>query len=359
MPDVTARKKTEALMIPFFRPHLGHLSSSIVPGVSVDDTDAVRQAYEEKAYVLFKWHDDTGPEPDKVSCLPLADGSRDYVWCEAHWHSGRSEYFLIVCRDSVGWEFELLRLNISVRPSSITPTLAIHPTSRSFQLFVSIDCVTLPKVLLPRTVVGPRHRFCLSRTWRCIVHRGQGPFVMLMLYIKKLEWCRRVRFVTDDRFFENQSGGFSLLREAWERSDRQSPQNDPKVVVSSRLMVACQQCVDCYDMFRCWCCEDCGHCTNCTNCTDCSRCQECTRCTSCFGCVECIRSRDCAECEDCRDCVGCTSCESCSNCAYCKNCVDCTDCVGCDGLTGVTGWWRNLDPSGMQLVLYSPVRYSN
>jgi hypothetical protein len=392
MPDVTTRK-SEAMMIPFFRPHSRHLTLRKLLGVPGNGTFEVLGVNPEEAWVLSKWRDETGPEPDKVSCLPVASGSRDYVWCESHWLSGRSECFLIVCRDSVDCEFDLLRIDISVRTSSTTTTPVIYPTNASsFQLSFSTKCTTLPKVLLPRTVAGLRHRFCLSRTWRYIVpgpqsgvKRSRSKLSVWLVRVKRnmsfraiFDHGRKVRFMTDDdrnvRFmtdhglFNKQSEGLRLLCEAWERSDRQASQNDPTVVVSSRLMVACQQCVDCYDMFRCWCCDDCGHCTNCT---DCSKCQECTECTSCIDCVGCTRSRDCADCSNCMnsvgctncnycgDCVGCINCKYCRNCADCKNCVGCTDCAGCDGLTGVTGWWKNQDPSGMQLVLYSPVRHFN
>jgi hypothetical protein len=353
MPDNTTRKN-EALMIPFFRPEPLSIMTLRLSG---DEQATVRRAHGKTACFLFKWHDDTGPEPDTVSCIPLASGSRDYAWCEAHWRSGRSEYFLIVCRDSVGCEFDLLRVDISVRTSIITTLPAIHSANmRSFPLSVSINCTTLPRVLLPRTVYGRHHRFCLSRTWRYVVpaSEGQSRIRLSLQFIFQDDWGRKVRFMTGDGLFKKQSEGLRLLCEAWERSDRQASQNDPTVVVSSRLMVNCQQCVNCYDMFRCWCCVDCGHCTDCT---DCSRCQECTKCTSCIDRAGCTHSRDCADCRNCRDCVGCTNCNDCRNCAGCKSCADCTDCVGCDGLTGVTGWWRNQDPSGMQLVLYSPVRH--
>jgi hypothetical protein len=97
MPGVSTRKN-EALTIPFFRPApSGDVARSEIPGLSGNEMAAVMEAYRRSDWKtscrLFKWHDDTGPEPDMVSCRPLTSGSRDDAWCEAHWLSGRSEFF--------------------------------------------------------------------------------------------------------------------------------------------------------------------------------------------------------------------------------------------------------------------------
>jgi len=353
--DVMTRK-SEALNIPFFRRDWVKVRTGWIGRLSGDNEHnayTVGRAFVRNICVLIKWHDDTSPEPDSVSCLPLADGFRKYAWCEAYWLSGRSEYFLVVCRDSVECEFDLLRINISVSKSSmqVIPTIN-HTNAGSFQLSVSIDRTTLPKVLPPRSTAGPRHRICLSRTWR-FVCLGDYFEACLHYYLRPR---RRPHFVARASLSVRLHDRFRLLREAWERSDQQASGNEHGVIVSSRLMVSCQQCVDCYDMYQCWACMDCEHCTKCK---DCTRCQVCTDCTDCTDCAHCTQNRDCADCVGCTASVGCTNCKNCRTCEDCKNCVSCTDCVGCDGLTGATGWWRNQDPAGMQLILYSPARHSN
>jgi hypothetical protein len=406
---VTARRH-DALVIPFFEPHLrDHEDSQTSERAGHGAmTPAVQHVYANQGWVLTKPRHgphDGGTDPDWIFCYPQTNRVLDRAWCEAHWDYGPSDYFVIVCRDGVDYEFDIHRIIVSISGSQ------------------KLSTAFLPKVLLPWRVTCSHTPSRLSRKWDSLSRDGRDGWSMMRGGCTFTLGPGTNNSTLDQHLFRNieaQPQVLKLVYGAWERTDQRAPQ------ASSRLRVDCKQCMhnyacsDCIDCTACSGCRtcknckncgssrDCGHCTDCdtcrdctnctscisctdladctacsvcrdctncvdcvscrdctgcTKCTKCSRCRTCKKCTNCEGCVACLDLRDCnrcrdsTNCTDCVDCRDCTNCKGCRNCTDCKNCVDCRDCVGCDGLTGVTGWWRNQDPSCMQLVLYTPVRH--